>query len=634
LSLDVWIRAKHATKYVEAIVTEDAAAAGSEPRDIHSSGAPSDSDVMHLANYREAQRMELALGDPNDPGNSLSFAAALEADESERLPVAGLTAIRALGWRPHLVPAALGGRLRSCEEVLTLARILARRDMAVAVSESTQLWALPVWIAGDDAQKGALAEAMVAGEVVPCLAYSEEAHGADLASNELTAIADGDDAYVLTGRKWPINRGATSTHVMLLARTGLPGNPLGQSLFLVDKAQLDPDRMTPLPRAATHGLRGCDISGVAFDGARIPAGALLGPRGRGLELALRGLMVTRTFCTGLSLGVADTMLRTTTGYLAQRRLYGGVASDIPQVRETLANAYLSLLMAECAGITAMRGMHLYPEQVSSWSSLAKIAVTRLVDHSGQALAGILGARSYLRAEEHQGVFQKMLRDGAVVTMFDGSEPVCLNGLATQLPGMARAATGSVEDDWTPLYDLRAVLDDFRPDRVRAFHQGRNAVLASLPALRHRLESMHPDAGCDAERLDNLRTLVHQLEKQLDTLLDEAREATEGKPRIAGKNTPSRLLALAGLCSSMHAVITCLGLWLHNRDHLGAFFAEGAWLEAVLSRPPGHRFDIGDLAPATTAVLYDQLTFQQSRSRYFSILPLAQAPPGAHQEVWS
>ncbi|MGK5680159.1 acyl-CoA dehydrogenase family protein [Actinoplanes sp. URMC 104] len=586
---------------------------------------------IHLTAYREAQRMELALGDPNVAANSVSFAAALGADEAERLPVEGLAALRSLGWRPHLVPAAVGGRLRHCEELLMLARVLARRDMAVAVSESTQLWALPVWIAGDDAQKSALADAMVAGEVVPSLAYSEESHGADLGANELTAEADGDDAYLLTGRKWPINHGATSTHVVLLARTGRPGNPLGHSLFLVDKAQVEPHRLNALPRAATHGLRGCDISGVAFNGARIPAGALLGPRGRGLELALRGLMLTRTFCTGLSLGVADTQLRITTGYLTRRRLYGGVASDIPQVRETLANAYLSLLIAECASITAMRAMHLYPEQASSWSSLVKIGVTRLVDHSGQALAGILGARSYLRAQEHQGVFQKMQRDGAVVTMFDGSEPVCLNSLATQLPSLARAGTGSADDDWTLLYDLRAVLDDFRPERVQAFHRGRNAVLASLPALRHRLDAMRPDAGCDAERLDHLRTLVHELEKRLGALLDEARELTEGMPRIPGKNTPTRLLALAGLCSSLHAAVTCLGLWLHNRDHLGPFFAGGAWLEAVLARPPGHRFDLGDLTPAATDVLYDQLTFQHAESRYFSILPLAQAAPGSRQQ---
>ncbi|MFE2532710.1 acyl-CoA dehydrogenase family protein [Streptomyces sp. NPDC059371] len=584
-----------------------------------------------------AEALEDWLGDPAVERNSLSFAGALELDERDELPSAGIERVRAFGFNRYFVPERLGGDLRATEDILMLTRVIARRDMNVAVSESTQVWMMLAWVGGNAEQQEKHAATVLAGGVIPCLAYSEPEHGADLAANRFTAAPDGGQ-YVLTGEKWPINRGRTSTHVVLLGITGDETTPAKrqQSMFLVDRSQIISGEVSGVPRVPTYGLRGCDISGIAFDGARVDASARLGAEGEGLELALRGLLITRTFCTGLSLGTGDTMLRTVTGFLSERILYDGPATEIPYVTESLANAYVNLLVAECESLVAMRGLHLYTEQFSIWANLAKVEVARLVDFNSKALARTLGARYFMRAAEHVGTFQKMLRDGAVVSVFDGSEPVCLDSLALQLPALAKAQGHTPDEDWRALYDLRAELPDFEPHRVSVFGRGRDATFASLPALITRLAELSPSAGCDADRLDVLRGRAEELRRELDALLarvHEVRQSSAGpaaQPTASAKSTPPRLIRVAEELSALHAKVAALGVWLFNRDHLDEFFADGEWLQAALARHHVHQYETGDLDPETAHRLFAQLNSQYATDEFFSIRRMRMAAPGARE----
>jgi alkylation response protein AidB-like acyl-CoA dehydrogenase len=589
-----------------------------------------------LPQYRRIEALEQLLGSPDDPDQPFSFDRALAADEREALPQEALDRLDEQGWHRQLVPVGLGGRFDSCEEFMMLGRALARRDMSAAVSQSTQLWSMVMWIGGDDQQRRALAEEMLAGGVIPCLAYSESGHGADLLANEFEA-RPGPEGYRLTGRKWPINRAVTSTHAFLLARTATTESQppeRSQSLFLVDKRRVDPERMTDQPKVATYGLRGCDISGIAFDQAWIPGSARIGGEGEGLELALRGLLVTRTFCPGLSLGAGDTMLRVVARYLEQRRLYGGPATSIPHVRETLASTYLSLLIGEGVSLVAARGLHLFPQEASTSSSLAKVRVTRLVDDSARALARLLGARYYMRDADEQGIFQKMLRDSAVVSLFDGSEAVCLDSLAGQLVLIARARRRPRPEDFSALYDLRAPLEPFRPEKVTVFGGGKDAVLASLPRLTDQLTGLAPDLHCDQADLDRLRRGAATVRILLDELFDEVEPAAAERPPAPApgeqsvKNTPAKLVSLALRLTQLHAGAAALGLWLHNRDHLGDFFAGTDWIGAALDRATGARAELGELTPAGTERVFTRLSRQLADDRYFSLLDLRQASSGA------
>ena len=577
----------------------------------------------HLPQYRAMERLERLLGDPAVPGNTVSFQKAMTLDEAEQFPEAAVSLLHGHDLHRHYVPLGLGGRFDQCEEFVALGRVLARRDMNLAASYSTMLWTMLAWIGGNPNQQRRIADLVLHSAAFPCLAYSEQGHGADLAANGLSATLH-DGFYTLAGEKWPINRATRSDLLVLLARTRPDDAVRSQSLFILDKRRLDPASYYHLPRVKTHGLRGCDISGIGLRGCAVEMESRIGDEGAGIELALKGFQVTRTFCASLSLGCGDTMLRGVTDFLASRTLYGGVAIDIPHTREVLANSYLSLLMAEAAAIIGARGLHLFPEQFSTWSTVVKVQVARLVDHAAAALTELLGARSYMREQHQDGIFQKMLRDNAIVAIFDGSSVTCLDALASQLPLLARTRARNPDLDWATLYDLRAALTPFQPDRMAIFGRGRDAVTASLPHLLVRLQALRPDADCPEERLSGLREAAGSVAARLQRLEDAA---TSGGS-APGKRMAAARFALAEDYCALHTAIASLGLWLYNRQHLGSFFAGGAWLLAGLRRFAAARFATGDLDPELCESLMRQLLQQQRSAGWFSLLPLRLAEPGA------
>ncbi|MCX6925432.1 MAG: acyl-CoA dehydrogenase, partial [Verrucomicrobia bacterium] len=388
-------------------------------------------------------------------------------------------------------------------------------------------------------------------------------------ANETAARVDDQGCYRVRGEKWPVNRATRSQWVVLLARTDPASHLRNHSMFFFDKARLDTREYCHLPGTKTHGLRGCDISGIQFNDCRLPQDARIGREGQGIELAMKGFQITRTFCTALSLGVGDTALRLVADFASRRRLYGHCVAELPHARDTLANAYLSILIGECATVVAARGLHLFPEQFSTWSSTAKVQVARLTDHAMQQLAAILGARWYMREKHVDGMFQKLLRDGAIVALFDGSSIVCLDRLATVLPKLCRPRDGGPgAQSVAALFDLRHPLPAMQFDRFTLLGCGKDAVMQSLPLLTNKLGNLKPDPNCGEAVLK----LLNSQSRRLEEAVAELRIAVErGKAAREARNSAARIGMAERYCA-LHSAICCVGFWLFNRDHLGEFMA--------------------------------------------------------------
>src|SRR6185369_10359476 len=109
-----------------------------------------------------AQWLERGLGDPRDPRAEFSSARRVEDDEAERYPSAALGRLLELQLHRHYVPRALGGEFRSFEDVGALVRVVAGRDLTVAITHAISLLGTAVvWLGGDESQKRALAGAVL-----------------------------------------------------------------------------------------------------------------------------------------------------------------------------------------------------------------------------------------------------------------------------------------------------------------------------------------------------------------------------------------------------------------------------------------------------------------------------------------
>jgi len=436
--------------------------------------------------------LERRLGRPEDPASVTGFRAAVSADEAERFPDEAWDALVALGYFDLFVPAALGGRFAQLSELLLLGRLVARRDLALAIAAGQcLLGALPVWIAGSPTLQARQAELLRAGQA-GALALTEEAHGSDLAGGEVHASAGAAGTLTLTGAKWCINNATRGHSLTVLARTDAAGGPRGFSLLFLDKQALAAagqlQRYVPLPKLRTQGIRAADISGARFDQLPVPEAALVGKPGRGLDVVLRTLQVSRTLCAAFSLGAADSALRAALDFVATRRLYGEDLLELPAVQRLIARATLHLQQADALAVLACRVAGEAPEQLSVLSAVVKLAVPALCQRVIDDSVTLLGARHYLREEPFAHV-QKLCRDAPLISLFDGSAEVNRHVLAGQLGALVAARASEValrgEEAQRRLRRASALDEPAAPlelGELRTSARGRDDVLNALHAL--------------------------------------------------------------------------------------------------------------------------------------------------------
>ncbi|MFD3514409.1 acyl-CoA dehydrogenase family protein [Streptomyces sp. NPDC058657] len=501
-------------------------------------------------------------------------------DETETFPAEACAALDAWGMPEHYVPLRYGGRMDELEETHALLRKMAARDLTVAVGHGkTLLGGACVWAAAEDGPAAMLARHVLAGEPV-AWGLTEPGHGSDLLSNTLTATRHGS-GWRLNGRKWPVNNATRGRLMCVLARTGPAGGARGFTVFLVDTRATAAGTVQPLPKLPTHGIRGADISGLEFHDARVPAHALVGTVGGGLELVLKALQLTRIACVALSLGAGDHALALLRRFLHERHLYQRPLAGLPHARAVAGRAVARQFLAEALAHTAARAAHEIPEELSLVSAVAKACVPGIIQGQLRLIGDLLGARGFLTEVEGYGAFAKLERDHQVVPVFDGSTWVNRAGLAAALPllrpGGRRAA---VPPTSPPAHWLREEHEStpFDADRLRLMAP-RDSVLGSLPALVAELGAdggPHPGAAPDAaaETVRLARAVLAEY-RRLGTDLAAVRP-TGGTPGTA-------VMRLAERYEWCYAAAAALALYrARPQAHHHLWWRDGLWLRGCLA----------------------------------------------------
>ncbi len=541
---------------------------------------------MHqLKQYWLAETLEKELGNPENPDSIMSYQRAIALDEKEEFPERELTWLYNWKLQHHYIPANCGGEFTSFEEFVAFVRVLSRRDLTTAISFTTLFWSFLTWMAGSEAQKQKLANLMKDRNAAMCLAYSEKEHGSDLVGGEVTAtkVAGG---YLLNGEKWPINRATISGITFVLAKTNPEGGARCLSLFMVDKTELDADKYYNLPKILTHGIRASDMSGIGFKDCFIPDSSLLKEEGAGLELALKGFQITRMLCAAFSHGAVDTALRTTLNFALKRQVYNKVVFAMPQPRKVLVDAFLDILISDCETIGAARGFHVVPQQFSVWAAVVKYFVTTKLENAINDISAVLGSRFYMREEHDFGIFQKMLRDNAIISVLDGSTVVNLHSLILQLRQIVKyrdrrkaKTIAAISSRLETIFALDKPLPIFEPKKLELFGRGADDVLQGLEIALQQLEALKNDPQLDPQAIEYLIDLGNIV---LEELNKQDRSIANSKFEFGHDQSPE-LFEIAKKYCTLHAAAACLHMWIYNRQNLCEFFAKGEWLVLSLNR---------------------------------------------------
>jgi alkylation response protein AidB-like acyl-CoA dehydrogenase len=537
--------------------------------------------VVSAAARERIRRLENIFGDPDEASNPLGQDAVLAADERGDTFAAAEAALEAFGLNAELVPERLGGRFTRLDDLVAVGRVVSRRDPALGAGYLTGslLAGVCVWLAGDEDQCRYTADTLLAGHRLAC-AYHELDHGNDFASAGFTARPAGD-RLVLEGHKEVVANLDRAEAVVLFAATGGgPSTARGHSQLLLHGTDLVGPHVNRLPRYATVGLRGVRLGGIAFLGAAVDAGRVLGGLGHGTEQTLKAFQLTRIAIPAMAVSALDTALRRTVRHLSRRTLYGRPAIELPHLRSHLVDVFATLLAADALASAAARSLHLHPGEGALHAATVKYTLPHLLTGAMNRLAVVLGAHSYLR-EGPTGIFQKLMRDLQALGSVHVGRAACRMTLLPHLPLLARRAWPGDEEPAAGLFSSDAVLPPLDLTRLRVTGAAHDHLLGGLrPAVR----ALIGDTGAETELP---RPDAAALDARARALERAARGLT---PRDLGAEASTTAAAVADEYGRLVLAAACLQTWRHRRES-GDWLP--AWADLVLARltpgpAAGHR----------------------------------------------
>ena len=403
---------------------------------------------------------------------------------------------------------------------------------------------------------------------------TEREHGSDLLAGEMTAVPV-VGGYRVDGEKWLINNATRGDIVSLLVRTDPAAGPRGFSVLLFDKRTARTGTYRCLPKVPTHGIRGADISGISVRG-QVPARALIGSEGSGIETVLTALQLTRTVCAALSLGAGDQAVGLAAEFTAGRLLYGRSLIELPHVRRTLGRACATLLAAEAVTTVAARAIQALPGEMSVVSAVTKSFVPARVDELITDCGELLGARAFLTDTYADGRFSKLERDHRVVGIFDGTTVVNQNLVINHAAALARGyRSGRADIAGLELAaDLRLPLPAPDPGALRLVATAGCSVTQALPGVvrevRRAVDTGTAPAAV-AEAAAELQRCCAQLHDELGAL------------RPVARDVPAGAFALAERYEACFAGAAVLSLWLRNRSWAETGSSAPLWEDALWVR---------------------------------------------------
>src|SRR5919108_3124049 len=171
-------------------------------------------------------------------------------------------------------------------------------------------------------------------------AITEPGGGSDPAGAIQTTAVKKDGHWVLNGSKTFISNAHEAEWGVVFARTDRARGRAGISCFLVEKGT---------PGFTAHPIRTIRTvaipNEVHFEDCRLPLKNLVGEEGRGLELALGGLVKNRFPYAACNLGVAVAAHRMAVAHAKQRSTFGVPLSQRQAIQWMLADAEVEIRAA-------------------------------------------------------------------------------------------------------------------------------------------------------------------------------------------------------------------------------------------------------------------------------------------------
>jgi alkylation response protein AidB-like acyl-CoA dehydrogenase len=347
-------------------------------------------------------------------------------DESERFPAELYAEMAGLGLFGVAIPEALGGAGGDALAYAVVMEELARGYASVADQCGlVELVGTLLAAYGTPDQQARYLRPLLKAERRCAYALTEAEAGSDLSNLRSTATRTAD-GWTLSGAKLWIHNAPVCDFACVLARTDPSAGHRGMSIFLVDR---DSPGFEVGRKEHKMGQRASQVGALDFRDVPLPAGALLGPEGRGFHLMMSVLDKGRIGIGALAVGIVQAALETSIDYAKVRRQFDKPIAEFQAVQWMIADmakdAHAARLMVHAAAAKLDSG-----ERATIEASMAKcFAADAAVAHTANAVQ-IHGGSGYIRGFE----VERLYRDAKITQIYEGTNQIQRMIIARQLLG--------------------------------------------------------------------------------------------------------------------------------------------------------------------------------------------------------
>jgi short-chain 2-methylacyl-CoA dehydrogenase len=302
---------------------------------------------------------------------------------------------------------------------------LARVDSSVAITleAGVSLGAMPIYRYGTDEQKRRWLPDLCAGERLAAFGLTEPGGGSDIPGAMRTTArlepgGSGEGEWVVDGSKAFITNAGTliTSLVTVLAITGR--DEAGRKEISSVIVPAGTEGFVPGPEYSKVGWCASDTRELSFSGCRVPAGNLLGERGRGyaqfLQTLDEGRVAIAALATGLAQGCVDECVR----YSHQREAFGRRLDEHQAIQFAIADmearAHTARLAWYDAAARLVAGVAIKKE-----SSLAKLTASNAAMDNARAATQVFGGYGFM----NEFPVARFYRDAKVLEIGEGTSEV-------------------------------------------------------------------------------------------------------------------------------------------------------------------------------------------------------------------
>jgi alkylation response protein AidB-like acyl-CoA dehydrogenase len=286
---------------------------------------------------------------------------------------------------------------------------------AAIMSVNNSLYCFPVMAYGTHEQKMKYLHPCASGEKIGCYGLTEANAGSDPASMLTTAVKDGDE-WVINGEKKFITNGNVSSYCITAAVTEKGKGYKGISSFVMD---LDNTPGFKVGRVEDKlGILASGTAELIFEGARVPADALLGGEGEGFRQMLTTLDGGRIGIASQALGIGRAVLQEALEYAKTREQFGQPISSFQAIQWKLADMATELDAAELLTLRAA-WLEDHKKPFEKEAAMAKMYASDVTMRAAIEGVQILGGYGYCK----EYPMERHMRDAKICQIYEGTNEI-------------------------------------------------------------------------------------------------------------------------------------------------------------------------------------------------------------------